>query len=117
MSGIEKVITRMSDNETGYSYMFLLRTDGSVWRYCLETKEIVEILAVEEKKTPAEEETVTGDISGDGEFSVSDAVALRKWLLGKSSPDIKNWKAADFVNDGVLDTFDYIVMCRKLIEK
>ena len=116
MSGIEKIITRSSDKETGYNYMFLLRTDGSVWRYCFDTKEIEEILVVEEKKTPAEGETVPGDISGDGEFSVSDAVTLRKWLLGTSSPDIKNWKAADFVNDGVRDTFDYIVMCRKLIE-
>ena len=116
MSGIEKVLTRKLDKETGYSYMFLLRKDGSIWRYCLDTKEIKEVLTADGEPQQNEEKPVIGDISGDGEFNVADAVTMRSWLLGKPSADIKNWKAADFVDDGVLDTFDYIVMCRKLTE-
>ena len=48
---------------------------------------------------------------------MADAVTVQNWLLGDSSAKMKNWKAADFVNDGVLDTFDYVVMCRRLTDK
>ena len=194
LSGVEKVITRRSDKESGQNYMFILRKDGSIWRYCLETKEIKEMPlpdaaeqpatqpatqkatqpttqkatqpatqkatqpATQKATQPATQEAtqpttqkatqpttqkatqpttqkatqpatqkatqpttqkpaVAGDISGDGKFNVADAVTIQGWLLGKKSGEIKNWKAADFVNDGVLDTFDYVVMCKKLAGK
>jgi len=165
MSGVEKVITRRSDKESGQNYMFILRRDGSIWRYCLETKEIKEMTlpgaaeqpatqpatqrptqpatqkptqpatqkptqpatqkptqpATQKPTQPATQKptqpTVSGDISGDGKFNIADAVTVQSWLLGDSSVKMKNWKAADFVSDGVLDTFDYVVMCRRLTEK
>ena len=55
-----------------------------------------------------------GDLNGDGEVSVADAVCLQKWLLGEPDSELKNWKAADLCKDDVIDVYD-MVMLRKLL--
>ncbi len=55
-----------------------------------------------------------GDVSGDGIFSVTDAVQLQKYLLDASTP-LAEWAAADLSADGRLDAFDLCVMKRMLL--
>ncbi|MDO4864545.1 MAG: glycoside hydrolase family 9 protein [Ruminococcus sp.] len=59
-------------------------------------------------------DTVVGDVNDDGEFSVADAVALSRWLLGDRSANVVNRRAGDLCSDYMLDTFDLIAM-RKLL--
>lgn len=61
-----------------------------------------------------EKETATGDINGDGEFNIADAVILQKYLLGTG--ELADRKNADLCQDGVIDIFDMVQM-RKLIMK
>lgn len=59
----------------------------------------------------------TGDLNGDGDFGISDVVTFLKYILGNSDVKISDWKQADFTGDGVLDSFDLVIMRKKLIEK
>ena len=59
-------------------------------------------------------EAVKGDINGDGEVNVADAVILQKYLLGYKNIEMKDWKTADICEDSRLDVFDMIGM-RKLL--
>lgn len=55
---------------------------------------------------------VTGDVNGDGIFSVGDLAAMQKFLLGRG--ELANWKNGDLCQDNVIDVFDLCLM-RKLI--
>ena len=59
---------------------------------------------------------VYGDVNSDGEFSISDAVLLEKWLLGVPDTNLADWKAADLCEDGTLDVFD-LCLLKKLLLK
>lgn len=50
---------------------------------------------------------VKGDVNADGQFNIADAVSLQKWLIGNGN--LKDWKAGDLCEDGILDVFD---LCR-----
>lgn len=58
--------------------------------------------------------SLKGDCNADGEFNVSDIVALQSWLLGRTDT-LDNWKAADLCEDGILNVFDLCLMRRELI--
>lgn len=60
---------------------------------------------------------IEGDCNNDGEFTISDAVTLQKWLLAVPDTNLANWKAADLCEDGVINVFDLCVMKKKLINK
>lgn len=60
--------------------------------------------------------SLMGDINDDGEFNISDAVILQKWLLAIPNVKLTNWKAADFYEDDRLDVFDLCLMKKMLIE-
>ncbi len=57
----------------------------------------------------------TGDVNGDGEFGIADAVLLVKWLLAIPDTQLANWKAADFRNDNRLDAADLSLMKQALL--
>lgn len=61
-------------------------------------------------------EDVKGDVNMDGSFNISDLVLVQKWLLADKNTVLKNWKAADFNSDNVLDSFDLVLMRRGLIK-
>ncbi|MBQ6943662.1 MAG: dockerin type I repeat-containing protein [Ruminococcus sp.] len=61
--------------------------------------------------------TTMGDVNGDSEFNIADAVLLQKWLLGSPDTQLTNLKAADFCKDNRLDVFDLCLMKRDLLEK
>lgn len=56
---------------------------------------------------------VSGDANGDGEFGISDAVILQKYLMGDG--EITDWKSVDFTGDGVIDVFDLCLMKQSLL--
>ncbi len=62
-------------------------------------------------------EPVEGDLNGDGEFGIADAVLLSQWLLGLSDAKLVNWRAADFTKDGRLNAADLTLMKRALLRK
>ena len=55
-----------------------------------------------------------GDINADGKFDTDDIEILQKWLLAAPDTELDNWKAADLCEDGIIDTYDLILL-RKLI--
>ncbi|HEZ7985548.1 MAG TPA: RICIN domain-containing protein [Ruminococcus sp.] len=61
--------------------------------------------------------SLKGDINSDGEFNISDAVLLQKWILAEPNAKLADWKAADLCEDGKLDVFDLCMMKRMLIAK
>lgn len=62
-------------------------------------------------------ETVKGDVNNDGEFNISDAVLLQKWLLAVPDTKLNNWQAGDLCEDGILDVFDFCLMKQELLSK
>lgn len=73
----------------------------AVYRQALNPDEVAAISAVK------------GDVNADGQFSVADLVAMEGFLLGRSG--LKNGKAGDLCADGVIDSFDFVVMRRMII--
>lgn len=61
--------------------------------------------------------SMTGDLSGDGVFSVADAVLLSKWLLGEPDAVPADWKAADFDGSGSLTAVDLVLLKRALMKE
>ncbi|MBQ7009831.1 MAG: dockerin type I repeat-containing protein [Ruminococcus sp.] len=59
---------------------------------------------------------VSGDINGNDNFDIADAVTLQKWLLGVTEVEIWNGADGDFCLDGKLDVFDLCIMKRILTE-
>ena len=59
---------------------------------------------------------VSGDINGNDNFDIADAVTLQKWLLGIAEVEIWNGADGDFCLDGKLDVFDLCIMKRILTE-
>lgn len=58
------------------------------------------------------DEGPTGDVNGDGTFSLADVVMMQKWLLRTGS--IVDVRAGDLCNDGVINVLDLCLMKRKL---
>lgn len=64
----------------------------------------------------------SGDINGDGRFSVADAVLMQQYLLNSLNDSNRmifenadTVKKADLNSDGVLDVFDFVMMRDKLV--
>ena len=60
-------------------------------------------------------EPASGDVNGDGTFSVLDVVLMQKWLLSVSNVSLQDPEAGDMNADGTLDVFDLALMKRKLL--
>ena len=58
----------------------------------------------------------TGDMNGDGAFTVADVILLQKWLTAEPGTKLANWKAADFNRDNLLNAVDLSMMKRALIQ-
>ncbi len=62
---------------------------------------------------PKSKETdIMGDVNSDGEFSIADAVMLQKWLMNDGT--LINWKAGDFWQDDIINSFDLCLMKKAL---
>ena len=60
--------------------------------------------------------TVSGDVNGDGEFNIADAILLQKWLLGVPDTELARWEEADFCMDNKLNAADFSLMKRALMQ-
>lgn len=56
-----------------------------------------------------------GDIDGNGQVNISDAVLLQKWLLSVSDTYLPNWKAGDLSKNEKLDVVDLCLLKNLLI--
>lgn len=113
LTNVESEICATYDTAQEHGYVYFLRTDGSIWQYNLDTQQWQETIA---GTTPiVVPEKVKGDVNADGLFNVSDVVLLQKWLLTEPNTELKDWKAADFFNDNILDVFDLCVMKSELL--
>lgn len=59
---------------------------------------------------------VYGDVNGDGELNIADAVYLQNFLLGRTAAPA-DWRKADLCQDDRLDAFDLTLLRQMLIEK
>lgn len=62
--------------------------------------------------TETEPPKIKGDVNADGSVNIADLVMMCNWLLG--SNELTDWEAGDLCEDGVIDTFDFVLL-RKLI--
>ncbi len=62
-----------------------------------------------------EKDLSAGDMNGDNEVSISDAVLLQDCILGKKELTEEQLKSADLTDDGVVDSFDLVMLRRKVI--
>ncbi|MBQ8959895.1 MAG: dockerin type I repeat-containing protein [Ruminococcus sp.] len=60
---------------------------------------------------------VIGDVNGDGEFNIADAVSLQKWLLAVPDAELACWKAGDLDGNLKLNVFDLILMKQVVAEQ
>ncbi len=52
----------------------------------------------------------SGDTNGDGEFTMKDAIALQKWIIGSEGAELYFIEAADLCKDGRINVFDMCMM-------
>lgn len=112
VTNVALVIDSEYDKELNQGYVYFYRTDGSMWRYCFETKKYQEVLP-----NGAAPEILKGDVNQDGKLDVTDVVLLQKWLHGISDKKLTNSGAGDMTGDGVLDVFDLSLLKREVLKK
>ncbi len=57
-----------------------------------------------------------GDTNGDGDFTIADMVTVQKFIMGKKTAILSDWKSADLYEDGKIDVYDFIVMRENFIK-
>lgn len=57
----------------------------------------------------------SGDVNGDGQLTISDAVMLQSFLLGNGKFTADQLTAADMNKDSKVDTFDFVLMKQQLV--
>ena len=107
VNGVSKAIASSYDEENEKSYIWFIRTDGSLWSYCIEDNEV-------KKHWDSGTAPVRYDVNGDGEFNIADAVALQRWLLSDGT-ELVNGSAADADGDGRISVFDLILIKQALV--
>ncbi|MGN0630769.1 MAG: cellulase family glycosylhydrolase, partial [Ruminococcus sp.] len=65
------------------------------------------------KKQP---QSITGDINGDGSFTVSDIVLLQKWLISEDNTEPLDCDAADINKDNRINIFDLSLLKEEFIK-
>ena len=98
------------DKELQQGYIYFFRLDGSMWRYCFETQMLEEMIPAETHKT------LSGDVSNDGIFNVSDVILLQKYLHGQETFTKAQFQTADLTQDGKVNIFDFIKLKYLLLE-
>ena len=72
------------------------------------------VFAKEDVKAP---EALRGDVNRDGDFNVADLVLLEKWLLDVPDTVLADWETADLDKNGLLETFDLVMLRKLFLEK
>lgn len=69
----------------------------------------------EDISTPEQPERLFDDINNDGAVNISDALIMKRYILGISELDGEQIKYADFNNDEVINVFDYVYLQKLLM--
>ena len=95
-----------------------LKIDDTVISRTLTNKSILNELCVHGTTSPEYLFENSGDVNGDGVFTISDVVMFQNWLLGKNMSDYSGFvlSEADLCRDNRFDVFDLCLMRRKLVE-
>jgi hypothetical protein len=112
ISDVARVIDAEYVKYQDKGYAWFIRKDGSVWRYCFETGEAVQMSPLDYMP-----EIVHYDVNLDGAFNIADVVTLQKWLLGAPDAKLADFDAADICRDFNIDVFDLIMMKKALVAK
>ncbi|MBO4876784.1 MAG: right-handed parallel beta-helix repeat-containing protein [Ruminococcus sp.] len=86
-----------------------------IWELTHDAKGDMSLLKVISDTIGKAGDTIVGDVNSDGVFDISDAKDLQGWLLGDGTL-LKDWQAGDFTGDGIIDTFDFVLMKKALAE-
>lgn len=81
------------------------------WTLCGQA-ELLIVLATDEE---IEADFTLGDVNDDNQFTLTDAVALQKWLLGSGT--LVKKRAADFNEDHIINIYDLCMLKTALLEK
>lgn len=60
---------------------------------------------------------IRGDVNADNAFNIADLVTMQNWLLAKPDARVADWQAGDLNEDGIIDSYDMIMMRRLLLSK
>ncbi len=105
------IVRAVSDGEAFITlndeWLFYVSVENGIFR---RTEEIMTVLP-----TDPEASTLSGDVNGDGTFSLLDTIMLQKYLL--CTGDLTAPQNADLCEDGSIDAFDLAVMKKMLIAK
>lgn len=113
LTNVKSAIGSAYDSTENHGYLYFLRTDGSIWKYNLDTKQWQEAsVGTNQIVVP---QKIRGDVNADGKFNISDVVLLQKWILALNATNLPDWKAADLNNDDRLNSADLAIMKRELI--
>ena len=61
--------------------------------------------------------SLKGDVNGNGEVNITDAVLLQGYLLDKKGISDIVWENSDINDDSDVDSFDMVLMRRILFQK
>ena len=91
--------------------------DDACFKGCIDNLKIYKctLSASEITGAPAAQNTVTGDVNGDGSLGIADLVALQQFLLGNGT--LKAPENGDLCADGVTDVFDLVAMRKYLLSR
>lgn len=112
ISDVSEVIDEEYVKYQDKGYAWFIRKDGSVWRYCFEDEEAVQMTPLDYMP-----EILECDVNLDGQFNIADVVTFQKWLLGDPDTKLADWRAADVCGGYSLDIFDLCAMKKKLLQK
>jgi len=112
ISDVDRVIDAEYVKYQDKGYAWFIRKDGSIWRYCFEDREAVQMTPLGNMP-----EVVRYDVNLDGAFNIADVVTLQKWLLSAPDAKLADWQAADLSEDYKLDIFDLVMMKKALVAK
>ena len=79
------------------------------------TPETTTTTTTETELIETEPSVIIGDIDGDNQLSVEDAILLEKYLHGEESLTEEKFFFADITNDDVVNIFDFIVLKKMLL--
>ncbi len=109
ISDVDKILCLEYDSETELGYLYFVRTDGSIWQYCMESQQ------VKEMASPIASDKIRGDVNADGNFTVADLVMLQNYLVRRG--EVTDWNVGDLCKDNHLDVFDLVAMRKELISQ
>lgn len=58
---------------------------------------------------------VPGDMNGDQQVTIADAIIMQNWLLSDPDSSMTNWSAGDLNHNNRIDVFDFVMLKQLLI--